>query len=88
MRQAAISIMIGTETRAKLHVALKELTMELWIALGTLVVGIVAGNQIIARAEERAAREERLRSVLSHYTLRPGELEVEILRSSFLRPPV
>ncbi len=60
--------------------------MALWIALGTLVVGLVAGNRIIAHAEERAAREERLRSVLSNYNLRPGELELEMHRASFLRP--
>lgn len=56
--------------------------MELWIALGTLVVGIAAGSRIITQADERATREERLQSVLSSYTLRPGELELEVFRAT------
>jgi hypothetical protein len=58
------------------------------ITLGTLVVGLVTSNRIVAQAEERAAREERLRTVLSDYALRPGELELEMFRASFLRSMV
>jgi len=62
--------------------------MVLLIALGTLVVGLVTSNRIVAHAEERSEREERLRTVLSDYALRPGELELEMFRSLFLRPIV